>query len=136
MNSPINGIEVWLAVEQATPGRTVQDALDDLNRACGRRYTYSHLSRWRRGLEQPGMEVVRYMARTAGQQSVRETLGITISTEELDALLRYLLPPEMPTPPPAQPEWAPEPEDVTDIEDDLDGVLIGRRPDFERPQDP
>lgn len=135
MKPVANGVELWLAVEQATPGRTVQQALDDLNQACGRRYTYSHLSRWRRGLEQPNLDVVRYMARIAGRQSVHEVLGITVTVDEIETLLDYLLPPAIAAATTELPVLEPQEPDDPDEPDDLGDVMIGRFPDFDAPPD-
>jgi hypothetical protein len=85
-------LEVWVAAETATPGRTVADALREMNAALGRRYTSSHVSRWRRGLEVPKPEVVRYMMEVSAPTTVREVLGISPDAGQIRELVDRLNP--------------------------------------------
>ena len=85
-------LESWVAAETATPGRTVAAAIRDMNAALGRRYTSSHVSRWRRGLEVPKPEVIRYMMEVAAPSAVREVLGISPDAEQIRDLVDRLNP--------------------------------------------
>lgn len=88
----MNIIESWLATETTAGGRSAADALRDLNAALGRRYTHSHLSRWRRGVETPKADVLRYMAEISAEDAVREIFGITPSDEEITSLVDRMTP--------------------------------------------
>lgn len=56
-----NLITTWLAVETAMPGRTMADALRDMNQALGRDYRQSRLREWERGERLPDVYAMEYM---------------------------------------------------------------------------
>jgi hypothetical protein len=85
-------LESWVAAETATPGRTVAAAIRDMNAALGRRYTSSHVSRWRRGLEVPKPEVIRYMMEVSAPSTVREVLGVSPDAGQIRDLVDRLNP--------------------------------------------
>lgn len=84
-------VDSWLETE-ASAGRRPVDALADLNDECGTRYTHSHLSRWRNGVETPQPCARRYMLEVSLHRSLHQVLGIDASDDELAALTERITP--------------------------------------------
>jgi hypothetical protein len=84
----MNLIDAWLAT---APG-TAADALRELNAALGRRYTSSHLSRWRRGVETPRPDVVRFMSERVAPSVIEEVLSVRPTEAETARILDRLTP--------------------------------------------
>lgn len=56
-----NLITTWLEVETREPGRTMADALRDMNKALKRQYQQSKLRKWERGELLPDNLAIDYM---------------------------------------------------------------------------
>lgn len=72
------------------------DALRGLNEEVGTGYTHSHLSRWRRGLAQPGPAAQDYMRRVVIEAALWWALGEapgTYTDAQMDRLAALLSPP-------------------------------------------
>lgn len=81
-------IDTWIAAETSIPGRNAADALADMNSALGTRYSHSHLSRWRAGIQHPSAAARQYMLRVAITEALQRAGidALRLSDEQLDAL--------------------------------------------------
>lgn len=99
-NKPKNLIDAWITVSRIIQGRTLTDAIRDLNAATGKSFDLSRVSEWRchKSIKRcPPPEAIRYMAQDVAAYAVQSVLGLDPSrfTDEQLLDLAYIF-----TPPP------------------------------------
>lgn len=94
-----NLIEAWITVSRVIEGRTLTDAIRDMNKATGKSFDISRVSEWRcrKAIKRtPPPEAIRYMAEDVAAYAVKSALGLDpaeFTGQQLQALAHLFTPP-------------------------------------------
>ena len=79
-------VNSWVEAQQTGYGKTLGQAIEDLNRECGTKLTYSRLAEWRRGKYTPCPEALSEMLYRTLLPWALMKVGLKPTDAQMDAL--------------------------------------------------